>query len=42
MRKREGIEPRHKHTPVDADVVCNTEGNTKEGEGHGFGGSTGV
>jgi hypothetical protein len=29
MRKREGIEPRHKHATVGADVVTMTEGNIK-------------
>ena len=29
MRKREGIEPRHGYTTVDADVVMFTEGHIK-------------
>lgn len=29
MRKREGIEPRHKYETVGADVVSGTEGNIK-------------
>lgn len=42
MRKREGIEPRYEQISVDADLVSNGEGNTREANGQGFRGSTGV
>jgi hypothetical protein len=42
MRKREGIQPRYKSETVDADAMCNAEGNIKAVNRHDCQESTGV